>query len=261
MKLIKFPEVQNLIEAFQANSIKFAFCNQKGDDYAMLFPFVQCREYFNEFLMKNHHPEDFEFKLTFGFNYDYDKYPYDLSKTRLALKFPSQKAVATFLENLPALHKIEDYNGLDKTEIFMADNEKDVLLISASEFWVKKCILTNIYTWILKLCSVGFGTLPFNELLNVRKTNKSQPSECNYLATLGEKFTNALFASLLELAHADCKYVDGTNELRPCSEVHQYSGVIAILNKYSKKLVGFIDVFERLPKAEPTVNFFEKVSV
>jgi len=143
MKLLPYPHTMALGEAFQANDMKFAFVNPHMDDFQMVHSWVKCREYFNELLMKNHHPE-YEFIQTYGFDYKPDEFPLDLSATRIAVKFMSLEQKQVFMNNLQWIHSVESANDIDHT-IVHDISAQEVLLI-ASKLWVQKCLLTNIYT-------------------------------------------------------------------------------------------------------------------
>jgi hypothetical protein len=216
IKLIKSYKENNLSESFQSNNIKFSFVNKVDNNYYQITSPAQCREYFNEFLMQNHHPQEYKWVDVYGFSYDYSVDPYDLSATRFSMKFPSQETLGMFLDNLEFLWQVEDYNKVPRTVIQHTAN-KDTLLIEGDAFWNQKCILLNIYTWILKLCSLNFDL-----------KNNTDASEVEYLKHISTPIFNKLLHSLREIQDTPSKYVDGTDKLRGAGAIHSTSGILAI---------------------------------
>ena len=234
MKLLKYLHTMNLCEAFQANEMRFAFLNPAGDDFQMVHSWVKCREYFNELLMKNHHP-DFKYKTTYGFNYRYDEFPLDLSATRIAISFTTEAQKKTFLDNLDWIHAIENVNNIDPTVVH--DVDAKTVVVVASKLWVQKCILTNIYTLLLKLATLDVSKKDVKSLLEVR-VNGNVPSEIGYVASLTVPVFNSLLENCTTIAELPCKYVDGAETLRSSDQVHAYSGVMFLQWCMEKKADG-----------------------
>ena len=144
-----------LTEVFQANDIKFAFLNlTEAGDFQMVHSWVKCREYFNEMLMKNHHPE-FKYQETYGFNYKHEEFPLDLSATRIAVKFITNKQKQIFMNNLSWIHAIEAQNNVDPCKVH--DIDETVVVLIASKLWIQKCLLTNIFTLMVKLAALDIS--------------------------------------------------------------------------------------------------------
>jgi len=220
--LIEYPHVNSLNESFQANDIKFAFVNPKDNQFEMVHQWVKCREYFNEFLMANYH-EDFEFVQTYGFSYRKDEYPYDLSATRIALKFPDAKQKKTFLDNLNWLHKIETINGVELTTIHEINDTQ--LVVVSSKLWIEQCLLTNIYTLLLKLMALNISSLSHTDINNL-EIKAYRPSELAYIQRITPQVLNNILENCAKIATVKSKYKDGTNILRDCGSVHGSSGLI-----------------------------------
>ena len=225
MKLLPYPHHMGLGEAFQANDMKFAFVNPHMDDFQMVHSWVKCREYFNELLMKNHHPE-YEFVTTYGFDYKPDEFPLDLSATRIAVKFMSLEQKQVFMNNLQWIHSVESANDIDHTVVHEISGH-EVLLI-ASKLWVQKCLLTNIYTLLIKLATLNVTAHTKTSLLNI-KIKEQTPSEIDYIKRITVPVFNSILENCTVLAEIPSKYVDGTEEIRLPYVVHGNSGLMTIL--------------------------------
>ena len=233
MKLLPYPHTMPLGEAFQANDMKFAFVNPHMDDFQMMHSWVKCREYFNELLMKNHHPE-YEFVTTYGFDYKPDEFPLDLSATRIAVKFMSLKQKQVFMNNLQWIHSVESANDIDHTVVH--DISAQEVLLIASKLWVQKCLLTNIYTLLVKLAALNVTAYTKTSLLNI-KIEEQTPSEIAYIKHLTVPVFNSILENCTVIAEIPSKYVDGTEEIRGAYAVHGHSGLMALLNlKKLKKI-------------------------
>lgn len=269
-KLIKYPHVNQLTEAFQANDMRFSFCNRKDTPEGVVFeavhPFVKCREYFNELLMTNHHPE-FQYKPVYGFNYKQKEFPLNLDGTRIAIKFPNIIAAKTFEKNLNWLHIVEDFNGVDRTVLHKVDKDKHIVIVEGSKMWVQKCVLTNIYTLLLKLCALDIMThTTLDKLSKLTGNLDATPSEVSYIQQVGIDGFNNLLENCTVIAELPTKYVDGSNELRSPGEVHAYSGIIhikqiiGVLNRdpnYMTKIRELIELFKSLFAAPVKTEFLK----
>jgi len=240
-KLTVYTDNNTLRESFQANEIKFAFVNPVGEDFQAVHPFVKCREYFNELLMKNYHPEKFHFVTTYGFAYRHDKFPLDLSATRIALSFPTEEQKATFIKSLPFIHKVEDANSVDHTEV--VDIDARTVIVLASKFWIQKALLTNIYTLLLKLAGLGAGQVAWTDIEQIRH-KQQMPSEVYYVQQLTPKNFNNVLANCTVIADLPTKYIDGTDQIRGCGAVHAYSGLLTLWNCLSSTV--YDDVIDKL---------------
>jgi len=234
MKLIPYPHSMGLGEAFQANSMKFAFLNPAGDDFQMIHSWVQCREYFNELLMKNHHPE-FQYNTTYGFDYRHTEFPLDMSATRIAIKFMNDAQQKTFMENLHWIHSIDEANNCDRTIVHVIDNI--TVVVVASKMWIQKCLLTNIFTLALKLAALDISKHTTQSLLNLRIRDNT-PSEVTYVQTLTVPVFNSLLENCTVIAELPSKYVDGAETLRGSGQVHAYSGVMYLKQCMQKAITS-----------------------
>ena len=257
MKLIPYPNTMPLGEAFQANDMKFAFLNPTEDgDFQMIHSWVKCREYFNELLMTNYHPE-FKYQTTYGFTYNQKEYPLDLSATRIALKFPTAAQKQTFLDNIQWIHTIETANEVDKT-IIIDVNEQELIVI-ASKLWIQQCLLTNIYTLLLKLATLD-AKMGYKHLENI-KIKECTPSEVIYITTLTHKTFNNILENCTYIAECPSKYVDGSDTLRSPGEVHASTGLMhiksLIANKKSAQLPTLINHIKDLFTTNPKLNLLE----
>ena len=228
VKLLERPHKNNLTELFQANEVKFAFVNKSIDNDEITFTpvhvWVKCREYFNELLMSNHH-KDFKIQPVYGFNYNPTEFPLDLSATRIALKFPTKTALNNFEKSLPWLHTIEEYNNLDKTIIHSLKEKPLIKIVEGSAVWVQTCLLTNLYTLILKLMCHN---------INTKTTTASLPmnaSECSFLYQISSKVFNNFISNVKYLTQTPSKYIDGTNKLREIHNIHGNSGIMYLLQQ------------------------------
>ncbi|NTV79323.1 MAG: hypothetical protein HGA25_09390, partial [Clostridiales bacterium] len=218
MKLIENPRTNRLCESFQANEIKFAFATHiKDDDFQLIHTWVKCREYFNELLMKNYHPEEFSFDEIHGFQYEYDKYPMDMTRTIVALKFPSQESMLRCLDNIDIIHKIEEKNDVvERTVMYQCTTHPQTLLIIASKFWIQKALLLNLYTMMLKVISNNLKEKDIIQLSHefITKVGRN-PAEFEYINRITIKKFNKILDNLDVIAMTPTKYVDGSSEIRP----------------------------------------------
>lgn len=260
--LIPYPYTCELFENSQTNNIKFTFVSptQNKNEYKALHPWVKCREYFNEFLMQNWHPTEFQFQPTYGFKYLHKDYPYDLSKTRIALKFPSIKSKNTFLNNLQLIWDIESHNKLQQTTVSPITNLKTtkVLLIESDSFWNTSCIAMNIFTLVLKLCALDIPTKSISEV-NALPWDE-RPSELQYVNTLEVEKINKILSNVTQFGNLPTKYCDGSNELRSCGTVHAYSGILAMnTSRYAPELQPLKDIYQAIQKqSTPFIQFLRK---
>jgi len=257
MKLIPYPKNMPLGEAFQVNDMKFAFLNPTEEgDFQMIHSWVKCREYFNELLMTNYHPE-FKYEPTYGFTYDQKEYPLDLSATRIALKFLTTQQKQTFLDNVQWIHAIEAANGINKT-ITIDVNEQELIVV-ASKLWIQNCLLTNIYTLLLKLATLN-AKLGYKHLKNI-KIKEYTPSEISYINTLTHETFNNILENCAYIARCPSKYVDGSDTLRSPGNVHNSTGLIyiknTISNKTSTQLSTLVDHIKTLFTNTPKLNLLE----
>lgn len=258
MNLIHYPHVNKLSESFQANGMRFSFCNERAGNFECVMPWVKCREYFNELLMKNHHPDEFEFVQTYGFAYQHDKYPLDLSATRLAIKFTSQEQRTTFENNMNFLNAIEKVNGFEKTTFHMIDKIYGVLV--GDKRWVGTCLLANIFTLLVKLMAIDIGTQGFKKTI----ATYNQTTEAHIATVVGHDKLSVILENLDNIYNINSKYVDGTDTLRSSVFVHTYSGIYAILQYSGSEVMGdmkkkFIKTFNALLKTKPEHNLLGSV--
>lgn len=261
-KLLPYPYEMPLSEAFQANDMKFAFLNPtKTGDFQMVHSWVKCREYFNELLMKNHHPE-FKYKETHGFNYKHNEFPLDLSATRVAVKFISKEQKQTFMDNLSWIHAIEAQNNVDPCEVHNINTT--VVVLIASKLWIQKCLLTNIFTLMVKLAALDISKHTKNTL-NTIIIKDRVPSEVEYVETITVPIFNTILGNCSTIAKVPSKYVDGACELRQSGIVHAYSGIIYFNRCVSNgvhdpMLVDFINGIKSFFTPKPAVEFIKSTT-
>jgi len=249
MKLIDNPKTNKLVESFQANDTKFAFATENTTgDFQLIHTWVKCREYFNELLMKNYHSDEFSFHEVHGFEYEHGKFPMDLSRTILAMKFPSKESMEQFTKNMDVIHKIEEQNDLvERTVIHTVTTHDNTLLLIASKFWIQKALLLNIYTLILKLMCFEIKE---NNIAELYKTyndlNKQAPSELSYCTQIGIPKINKLLQNLDVIALTSTKYVDGSNEIRPAYTIHASSGILALVKFGAYGMDDFITAIKKI---------------
>lgn len=264
MKLIPYPHSNSLCEAMQVNAVKFAFTNKlDSGDYQLITNFVKCREYFNEFLMKNHHPDEFSFKEVYGFIYKHKEYPYQMQNPSIAIKLPKKGMYKTFVENLDWLNTIEDINDISKTYIVECDDQPTKGCQFVLEFdntWASSCLLFNIFTLLIKLCTFEVKTKTFAELLQPYD-QYSRPSELVYINSVSVPTFNNLLNNLKGLFTVKSKFVDGFDSVRVAYDVHMHSGILAFL-KYADEYVKQSPVYTALQQIinKPATVAFVKES-
>ena len=221
-----YEKTDPLCENFQANEMKFAFVNTVSDtEWKTINTMVMCREYFNEFLMINHHNK-FPFIETYGFRYSHDKYPWQMESPKMAVKFTSPEHMKEFIDNISALHHIEHYNKFKPTIIHFVESKLiNTIVLEFDPAWTKKCLSFNVYTLVLKLCALGMNKLPFDKLLEV-KVKGNVPTELSYLQTLGKPALDVVLSSINLINTTESKYVDGSSKYRDSYEVHGNSGLL-----------------------------------
>lgn len=261
-KLLPYPYEMPLGEAFQANDIKFAFLNlTEAGDFQMVHSWVKCREYFNELLMKNHHPE-FKYQATYGFNYKHEEFPLDLSATRIAVKFISKEQKKVFIDNLSWIHAIEAQNNVDPCEVHNID--ETVVVLIASKLWIQKCLLTNIFTLMVKLAALNISKHTETSLNSIR-IKDYVPSEIEYVKILTVPTFNNLLGNCNTIAEVPSKYVDGACELRQTIAVHAYSGIVyvnrcVVRGTHDSMLADFINGIKSFFNPKPAVEFIKSTA-
>ena len=251
-----------LSENFQANDMKFAFINlTEAGDFQMVHSWVKCREYFNELLMKNHHPE-FKYQATYGFNYKHEEFPLDLSATRIAVKFITNKQKRIFMDNLSWIHTIETHNNVDPCKVH--DIDETVVVLIASKLWIQKCLLTNIFTLMVKLAALDISKHTKNTL-NTIVVQDYVPSEIRYVKTVTVPVFNSILGNCRTIAEVPSKYVDGTCELRPPYTVHAYSGIMyfnrcVVNSTHDPYIADFINGIKSFFNPKPAVEFIKSTA-
>lgn len=237
--LLENPNTNRLCEVFQSNEIKFAFVNYTNVENTMqlLMSWVKCREYFNELLMKNHHPDEFNFDQVHGFQYNYDDFPLNTEELLLAIKFPSKNSKEQFIANLPFIHDVEKLHNLPPTT-YQLTTTTNTLVIKGSKFWQQHCLLLNIYSMLIKLLALNY---PQTKLEHLETYNKiSDIKELHYLYKVSVPTFDSLLQQLPVVLELPQKYVDGRDELVEPYTIHGYSGIIAALkqntNAFTKAL-------------------------
>lgn len=236
VKIIENPDTNHLTESFQANDLKFSFAKlDKDGHYHMQHVWVKCREYFNEILMKNHHPDDFAYEEVYGLKYNYDKFPLEMNETCFAVKFQNQEVKQTFLDNLEFIHKIEDLHKIEHTKIQAEfDGRDDVVVLHSSKFWMQKCVLFNVYSLLIKLCSLGANEKSWKQLEVIGNKLAQFPSELEYIRTLQEENFVRIIHGLTEICNVPTKYVDGSSEIRQRYNVHVQSGILTLWSYFKQ---------------------------
>jgi len=260
-KIISYPYNMPLIEAFQANEIKFAFVNQKEEDFHMVHSYVKCRDYFNELLMTNVHP-NFKYKEVYGFKYKQKEFPLDLSATRIALKFPHKEQKQTFIENLPWIHKIEEANNTDLTVVH--DISPSEIVVIGSKMWVQKCLLTNIYTLLLKLMGLDIQNNTEKTFSTIVTKTGSTPSEIAYVQNLTVPRFNSILENCSYIAQIPTNYIDGADTVRHQHSVHESSGLMAInyslSQEASNQMHTFIENLRKIFTSKGKTQFIKECS-
>jgi len=256
-KLLANPNTNKLTEIFQSNAVQFAFVNHTNsqEKLQLLMPWIKCREYFNELLMVNHHPEDFNFKEVHGFQYDHAQFPLNKDKVFLAVRFPDVKTRNNFTNNLNFLHSVEKFNNLDQLTTIHKTDKSTVLVLEASKFWQQRCILLNIYTLLIKLGSIGFPQTPIS-ILN--ESEFANSTELNYTKILKLERLDSLLQNLTAVCEIPVKYVDGSEQLREPYTVHGHSGIISLLTTTKdKRIESFHKAFNDLLQKSKAFFFKE----
>lgn len=253
IKLLDCPYENKLNEIFQSNELKFAFVDKTDEEgtYLCLMPFIKCREYFNELLMVNHHPDDFSFDDVHGFKYQ-PKYKLNLEQTTMAVKFPNKNTAAKFMENLKHLNNVEEANSLDELTTVEQTNKTNVYLIKASKFWIQKCILLNIYTLLIKLLVLDYPTKSIQAIKDEwMKNNYNLPTEIGYIERVTDTRFTQILSNLTPIANFETKYVDGSNEKRDPYSVHALSGIVTVFCYTTKQIPNLKDFVEFLTTTYP----------
>ena len=261
-KLLPYPYEMALGEAFQANDMRFAFINPtETGDFQMVHSWVKCRDYFNELLMKNHHPE-FKYTATHGFNYKHEEFPLDLSATRIAVKFITNKQKRIFMDNLSWIHAIETHNNVDPCKVH--DIDETVVVLIASKLWIQKCLLTNIFTLMVKLAALNISKHTKNTL-NTIIVKDYVPSEVEYVKTVTVPVFNNILGNCNTIAEVPSKYVDGACELRQSGTVHAFSGIMyfnrcVVKGTDDPMFADFINGIKSFFNPKPFVEFIKSTT-
>lgn len=258
MKLIPYPHINQLCESMQVNEVKFAFTNkQENGDYQLITNFVKCREYFNEFLMVNHHPDQFKFEEVHGFKYKHEEYPYQMQNPSIAIKLPRKDLYETFKTNLEWLNSIEDFNGMEKTYIVETSDARQrgaTFVLEFSSMWINSCILFNIYTLLIKLCTLDIKNKTIKTLLET--FNYIKPSELTYVECIKVNKLNSILNNLKSFMKFPDMFVDGFKAIRNAYAVHGQSGLLH-LNNYPNEFKDspLIETFNSIVNKKPEVEF------
>lgn len=265
MKLIPYPHTNHLCESMQANDVKFAFTNKlDSGDYQLITNSVKCREYFNEFLMKNHHPTEFDFNEVYGFVYKHEEYPYNMTNPSMLISLPKKAMYEVFKQNLQLLNTIEDFSNIPKSYLVEVEEQSTKgykFILHFSPTWITNCILFNIYTLLIKLCTLNIKDNSVKSLLN-SYDKYNIPSELSYVKGITTKVFNSILNNLKELINIKSKYVDGFDTIRGPYDIHGYSGLLTFLeypNTNTQKSPVF-KVLDQLKNQSPEHEFIKESS-
>lgn len=210
MKLKPFSGKQALSEIFQSLDMKFSFVNRNKQ---VSMP-AKCRDFLGDCIWSRVQEEPVNI---YGFQYDYKKTPYMLSKTKLSIKFPNKATKANFMSHLEYLHEKEKKAKVTLTNIIETD-DKDVVVVEGSKHWQEHPWKLSLYTFYLKVMS-----MPDTNNISIRP-------EKGYWKNIQPK--EDLLLSLVK------KTQDYTWSNDIYSQ-HNNTGVISMLNKYNNILSGY----------------------
>lgn len=210
MKLKPFSGKQALSEIFQSLNMKFSFVNRNKQ---VSMP-AKCRDFLGDCIWSRVQEKPVDI---YGFQYDYKKTPYMLSKTKLSIKFPNKATKANFMSHLEYLHEKEKIAKVTLTNIIETD-DKDVVVVEGSKHWQEHPWKLALYTFYLKVMSMN----DTNKIItNPEDTywNKIKPNE-------------DILLSLVKKSQDYSWYEDIYTQ-------HNCSGVISMLNRSNNILSGY----------------------
>lgn len=249
---IKLQYQPHLCEIGQLLPIKFAFCNDIGNDvFEAQMPLVQCRDFLLDITYSNHHPDILPKSQIYGLNYDVNTNPVSFDKTRFIVRFPQESVKETFIKSLYRLHAVEKHLKLCKTKVYNVD--KSTIVLVGSNFWNKLCLTVNLYTLLIKLISheLPQNTTIYNFVMEQAKFYGVKPvsAECEYIGKrTSPKFLEHVLRNLRKIVTAHKNFfVDGCSERSTLDRIHNNTGIVSYYQwrrtnpslAYSKYLTGF----------------------
>lgn len=210
MKLKPFSGKQALSEIFQSLDMKFSFVNRNKQ---VSMP-AKCRDFLGDCIWSRVQEKPV---YIYGFQYDYKKTPYMLSKTKLSIKFPNKDTKSNFVNHLEYLHEKEKIAKVSLTKVIETD-DKDTVVVEGSKHWQEHPWKLALYTFYLKVMSMN-NTNKITIDPETKYWKKIQPKE-------------ALLLFLVKKTQNYEWHLDIYSQ-------HNKSGVISMLNKYNNILSGY----------------------
>lgn len=237
--LVLAPKKYNtdLAEINQYYKIRFSFCVKTAENtYEQVTSSVQCREFFNEFLMKIFHPTEVDLSSKyFGFCYDHEKQPWNPDKPAMSMKFFRKGGLTTFMQNLSILNEFEQYLQFSATQTYLVNT--DTIVIEFDPSWCRRTLVFNMYTQLLKILAQMKEGRSWNAVQKIAY-NDYAPQEIMYIDICGIRgFTN-LLNHIPEMLSTESKYVDGRDLRETLGIIHGSSGVCAVKRMVDRPTVS-----------------------
>lgn len=221
---------KSLSELGQVYPIKFAFANIDTDNdcTTAVMPMVVCRDFLLDVVYVNRHPKVISKYTIYGMRYSYTTDALHPDKVGLIVTFTDNQQVDNFKTLLYVLHKIEEYNQLEKTYIVCEDNNTVVLRFDPKI--ATTCITINLYTMIIKfLAFVNPKATDIYHELN-SSNYESVPAEVGYLNTVTPDTFEFLCQNIWYiLSKCSDLYANGANvPTTYIYEIHTASGIVSL---------------------------------
>lgn len=220
VELIKKPRNIYYSEIGQSLPVKFTFVNKKNKALyeEVTVPFV-CRDFFTDMLLSY---ETGKKSSIYGFNYSYEKTPFDLDKTRILVVFPTEEAKDIFIYNYALLQDIEQDNLINFTEGNEVDNLS--LILEGDNYWQSKAYLLSLYTGLIRWLSIQKYQDEAKFISIVAKSATTDGSHIrNYAA---EGFLINFLKDIRKMDQFDYGII-GSNSSK-IGEIHDTSGILGV---------------------------------
>jgi len=205
----------------QSVAMKYALLADEGDNtWRMQHGWIQCRDFFNDFLIATWKGEDYP--RIYSFNPHGKSDPMILDGVRMALTGGNFSA---FLESLPLLNEFEARCNIELTTVEKFEESEDYFL-TASNAWQANTALLSLYTHVVRAL-YGYGSSKFKTLEEnlTWVAESAEGNEKKYQAIIDKAFDLQVLVTNAVGLQAGCEKPDIANESGSTHIMHDSGGI------------------------------------
>lgn len=211
---------------FSFNSYTFSLLSREGNTVKALLPFVSCRSYMCDNLLKLKLPK-YASKPCYPFDYNYKS-----GDIYVGIKLASENQKQTFINNISKLHEIETKAKVKKSVVYKT-NENLILVVEGSKFWKDSCWKIMLYTFYLK-------TFGYTDPRSVDTWYWAALDKCNPITDKTNE--EVLISKIKKTKEVFHKSVYGVNFDRG---MHDREGFVSICRGLNRPMAKFLGVYDK----------------